>query len=458
MPLKKILSILIVLFISQFNSHIQAQGRKTRILFLLDCSGSMLAKLNKETRMDVAKRLLSNIVDSLREETQVELALRVYGSQKEPRFFDCQDTKLEVPFQAGNHDQMIDRIKAVQPKGFTLIAQSLLKSSEDFPKDPNARNVIILITDGLEECKGDPCAVSEALQKQGIILRPFVIGVDGNSDFAAAFQCVGKYYPAKTEEAFRQVLNVVISQALNNTTAQVNLLDQDGRALESNVGMNFYNMGTGKLEYSFVHTMNDRGTPDTLSLEPTIKYRLIVHTVPPIEKENIELIPGRHNVIAVDAPQGSLQIIVKGLPPGEKIPTIIRRNDEYHTVTVQDINTTRKLITGLYDLEILTLPRIHFKELSVNQYSITKVEIPTPGKLAIRSMHDVNASIYQWNRGRLEWVCDLDVGIRNKVLTLQPTLDKPYRVIYRYKHITRAIYTYEKDIFISPGMTTQLNL
>lgn len=454
--INRILALFVVFSLSQHSTF--SQIRKTRILFVLDCSGSMFAKLNKETRMEVAKRLLSKIVDSLRNEPSVEIALRVYGSQKEPKFFDCMDTKLEVPFQAENHDLLLERIKAVSPKGFTLIAQSLLKAADDFPKDPSARNVVILITDGLEECKGDPCAVSEALQKSGIILRPFVIGVDGNADFAAAFQCVGKYYPAKTEEAFRNVLNVVISQALNNTTAQVNLVDQEGRALESNVAMNFYNMNTGKLEYSFVHTMNDRGFPDTLSLEPTIKYRLVVHTLPPIEKDNIELIPGRHNTIALDAPQGSLQVIMKGIPPTDKIPTIIRRKDDALTITVQDINTTKKLITGLYDLEILTLPRIYFKELHITQYNITKVEVPTPGKLSIHSNHDVYGSIYQWNRGKLEWVCDLEVGIRNKIITLQPTLDKPYRIIYRFKHITKSVYTYEKDIVISPGLTTQLNL
>ena len=35
---------------------------------------------------------------------------------------------------------------------------------------------MILITDGIEECGGDH-AISIALQKKGIVLKPFVIGV-----------------------------------------------------------------------------------------------------------------------------------------------------------------------------------------------------------------------------------------------------------------------------------------
>ena len=69
------------------------------------------------------------------------------------------------------------KIKMAQPKGTTPIAYSLEKSGADFPECANCRNIIILITDGEEECEGDPCAVSAALQSKGIVLKPFVIGV-----------------------------------------------------------------------------------------------------------------------------------------------------------------------------------------------------------------------------------------------------------------------------------------
>src|SRR5687768_5722970 len=51
---------------------------KTRILFVLDGSGSMEALWGKESRMDVAKGILTKLVDSLRVNPDLELALRVY--------------------------------------------------------------------------------------------------------------------------------------------------------------------------------------------------------------------------------------------------------------------------------------------------------------------------------------------------------------------------------------------
>ena len=76
----------------------QSLPEKTRILFLLDGSGSMLAKWENTYRIVVAKKLLTDFVDSLRSDQNLELALRIYGHQYDRRLRRCDDTKLEAPF------------------------------------------------------------------------------------------------------------------------------------------------------------------------------------------------------------------------------------------------------------------------------------------------------------------------------------------------------------------------
>ena len=44
----------------------------------------------------------------------------------------------------------------IRAKGTTPIAKSLEEAAADFPID-NSRNIVILITDGKEECGMDPC-------------------------------------------------------------------------------------------------------------------------------------------------------------------------------------------------------------------------------------------------------------------------------------------------------------
>ncbi|MFI5220689.1 MAG: VWA domain-containing protein [Bacteroidia bacterium] len=433
-----------------------AQKPRTRILFLLDASGSMYSQMGNSTRIIVAKKMLNNLMDSLKLAKDVEVALRVYGHTSPPNRRDCHDTRLEVPFKPNNYEEIKKRVEAIKPKGTTLIAYSLQMSAGDFPKDPGVRNVVVLITDGIEECEGDPCTVSEALQSSGVILRPFIIGLGSTAEFRKAFECVGRYYDANTEESFNEVLNVVVSQALNTTTCQVNLLDIYSKPTESNVAMSFYDMHSGQLMYNFMHTINEKGNPDTLILDPIYKYRMVVHTIPPVVKENIEITPGKHTIIGVDAAQGMLQLKLVGQTNYSELKFLVKQHNKSTTLEVQDANEIERYLVGEYDLEILTLPRIYEKGVKIKQNHTATVEIPQPGKLIVTALtQPYYADIYKMNRNELEWVCNLPVDTKVHNLIMQPGF---YKIIYRMKGAYRSNQTFERDIEIKSGSATNYTL
>jgi Ca-activated chloride channel family protein len=438
-------------------SGVYAQQKvKTRILFLLDASGSMYATMDKDSRINVAKRILTKLMDSLENAKTVEVALRVYGHNSPPSKHDCKDTRLEVPFGQHNHAAIKKEVAKIVPKGTTLIAYSLQQAAYDFPKEPGVRNVIVLITDGIEECQGDPCAVSEALQSSGVILRPFIVGIGGTEDFRKAFECVGRYYDANTEADFDNVLNVVISQALNNTTVQVNLLDAYSKPTETNVNMSFYDMHSGALIYNYIHTLNEKGNPDTLPLDPIYRYRMVVHTLPPVEKSNLEITPGKHTVFGVDAPQGTLMLKVIGATNYSKLQYIIRQQNQTKTLQVQDANVPEKYLIGKYDLEILSLPRIIQKDVEIKQSYTTTIEIPQPGRLIITAVtQPYYADIYQMAKNELVWIYKLPVESRNQNLLIQPG---KYKIIYRAKGAYRANQSFEREFTVTSGSATNITL
>jgi Ca-activated chloride channel family protein len=442
------------LFIGLFrpsDAHAQ-QKVKTRILFLLDASGSMYASMDKDNRINVARRILTKLMDSLEHAKEVEVALRVYGHTSPPARHDCKDTKLEVPFGPHNHNAIKKEVAKIVPKGTTLIAYSLQQAAYDFPKEPGVRNVIVLITDGLE----DPCAVSEALQSNGVILRPFIVGIGGTEDFRKAFECVGRYYDANTEADFDNVLNVVISQALNNTTVQVNLLDAFSKPTETNVNMSFYDMHSGALIYNYIHTLNEKGNPDTLPLDPIYKYRLVAHTLPPVEKSGLEITPGKHTTIGLDAPQGTLILKVIGATNYSKLQYIIRQQNQNKTLQVQDANVPEKYIVGKYDLEILSLPRIIQKDVEIKQSYTTTIEIPQPGKLIVTAVtQPYYADIYVMAKNELVWVYKLPVENRNQNILIQPG---KYKIIYRAKGAYRSNQSFEREFTITSGSSTNITL
>lgn len=429
---------------------------KTRILFLLDASGSMFARMERDTRINIAKRLLSNIVDSLQGAKNVELALRVYGHTSPPAKRDCKDTRLEVPFRINNHADIKKRIQSISPKGTTLIAYSLQQAAYDFPLEPNTRNVIILITDGIEECQGDPCAISEALQSKGVVLKPFIIGLGSTADFQKAFECVGRYYDANTEEQFNTVLNMVVSQALNNTTAQVNLLDIYSKPTESNVNMTFYETEHNQMVYNYMHTINEKGNPDTILLDPLYKYKMVVHTIPPIVKDNISVTAGKHTIIGVDAAQGELFVRIDGVTNYDNLKFIVRPSNQNKTLHVQNANIKEKYLVGKYDLEVLTLPRMFFKDAAVDQNMVTTIQIPQPGKLNINyPIQNFYADIYQVIRGELIWVHKLPVDVQKHNIIIQPG---DYKLIYRGKGATRSNNTFIREFKINSGQATNITL
>lgn len=430
----------------------------TRILFVFDCSFSMFGKWQTGMKMDIAKNLFMKFLDSMQTTPNVEMALRCYGHQSplQPQR-NCEDTKLEVPMGKPSVaiPAMKRKLETLVPRGTTPIAYTLSQCGDDFPADNvNSRNIIILITDGIEECGGDPCAVSLMLQTKGIVLKPFVLGIGLEGNFES-LNCIGKTYDISSEANFTTVLNIVVSQALNNTTCQVNLLNNQGKPLETDVAMTFYDQTTGAIRYSYMHTMNHRGNPDTVILDPLSTYKLVVHTIPQVVKENIVITPGIHNIIAVDAPQGFLNINIAGTNNYSRLQAIVRKKGEMNTLVMIDVGSTTKMITGKYDLEILTLPRIYMSNVDISQSKTTTITIPQAGTVSIFKPGEGVGQVFLEEKNTLTWVCNLDDKRTNENLVMQPG---NYRIVFRTKAAKETIYTKEQKFKVEPGGQTTVKL
>jgi Ca-activated chloride channel family protein len=443
----------LIFIIAGFSIDITAQKQDqcTRILFVLDGSNSMMGKWESARKIDVARKLLSRMVDSLDKEDNVEMALRVYGHQSYVPPQDCEDTRLEVPFTENNAKRIKIQLKTIVPKGTTPIAYALQKAANDFPNDL-CRNIVILITDGIEACEGDPCAVSRDMQKRGIILKPFVVGIGLDPDFKETFQCVGRYYDASNEERFEDVMGVVISQALNNTTVQVNLIDDFGNATESDVGMTFYDLFSGKARYNYFHTINLKGVPDTLILDPLSEYRMVVHTLPPLVKDSISISPGAHNMIGLDAGRGTL---IMKKPRGAQYRELqfLVKNTKGEIINVQTIEKKERYLTDYYNIEVLSLPRLQIDSVKISQSHTTRISIPEPGIANFSSYQNGYTSVYILRNGVVELVANLPEEEEFSSLTLLPG---KYIAIHRSKTSHNILDAIKKEFEIKSGASVRV--
>ncbi len=439
---------------------IKAQVKKTeptltRVLFVFDASKSMKTQHNKTTRIQGAKELFYKFLDSLNKQKNIQFALRMYGHTVKYPPGDCKDSKLVVPFGKNNVALIKSKVAEAKPTGITPIEHSLIESANDFP-DTKAVNMIILITDGIEECEGDPCKARMKLMEKGIVFKPFIIGIGLSVEQIKTFECVGDYYDFDNSNLVKDISAIISKQKLNKTSSQVNLLDSKSFPSETNVNMTFYNTATGSYVYNYMHTLNQKGNPDTLYLDDFPTYKVIAHTIPPTESKEVKLSLGKHTIIPIDAPQGFIEL---RRPMGvynfnEKIKSIVRKaNGNMQTLNVQQMNTTEKYITGTYDLEILTLPRTYISGVKVDQSQTKLIELPNAGMLTIKALDNGDGSIYKDSK-KLEWVCNLN-NTTSQTYYLQPG---NYRIEWRAKSLKGSIYTIEKKFAVKSDIETRVEL
>lgn len=426
-----LLSIKVLSAQDQYSKKYQAQ--KTRILLILDASGSMNETWEGKQRFEISKSILMNMVDSVEASNKdVEFGLRIFGHQSPKSEKNCLDSKLEVPFGKNNSQKIKAKLATVEPQGWTPIAYSLLQAADDFELTPGVKNAIVLITDGLENCDGDICEVALALQSKRITLKPFIIGVqvvDGQEEF----NCVGYYFDVSTENAYKQVLDKVVSQALNTTTAQIDLLNESKQAKISDLNISVYDTKSGILLYNFIHAFGKNGLPDTLLLDPVGRYDFVVNSIPPVQKRNVELVPGKHNIIQIDAPQGYLNLRSKDGKSLSNVKCLVMQDGEHEIQYAQSVNSQQRYLSGKYDLEILTLPRIRMEDVSIGNDVVKNIDIENPGTLSIYGKSDLRATIFIADAA-MTWVYEFANINGKNTLQLQPGEYKLLIQPEKYQH------------------------
>ena len=204
------------------------EGDSAHIELILDASGSMWAKLGKSTRIEVAKEALNKIIDDLSERKGIAVGLRVYGH----RTNDCKDTKLEIPIGPLDAKKMKKFISGIKPKGKTPIAYSLEEAAGDFKTDFKGSRVVILVTDGLESCNGDPCAAAKALAEKGIVSKIHVVGFGIDKKSVSQLECIvkpsgGLLLEANSAAELAKDFDTIVKTALD-VNLEVKGLDKKG--------------------------------------------------------------------------------------------------------------------------------------------------------------------------------------------------------------------------------------
>ncbi|MBK7904226.1 MAG: VWA domain-containing protein [Proteobacteria bacterium] len=193
----------------------QGPAAGNAVEIILDASGSMLQKIGKERRIDIAKRTLTHLTNS-GIPAGTPFALRVFGREVD----SCQ-TDLDIALSPLNAAAVAARIAKLDAKNGakTPIGASLDKVAEDL-RGARGEQLVILLTDGEETCGGDPAAAIEKLRKSGAAVRVNVVGfaID-DQKLAATFRHWsdaggGLYFDARDASSLDQALTQALQPAV----------------------------------------------------------------------------------------------------------------------------------------------------------------------------------------------------------------------------------------------------
>ena len=185
---------------------------------IVDASKSMWGQIDGQSKMEIAKATLEDVSYWLPDD--FDLALRAYGNTTASNQNNCADSSLLVPFGERNREYIRHAIAGLRPTGQTPIAYALNQAARDFGSLQSART-LVLVSDGIESCGGDPVMAAHALRQQGIVVHLIGFGLGNATDEdAASLQAVanasgGRYVTAGSAEELKAALAETVATSFS---------------------------------------------------------------------------------------------------------------------------------------------------------------------------------------------------------------------------------------------------
>jgi Ca-activated chloride channel homolog len=189
-----------------FAAPLWAEGKS---IIVLDASGSMWGQIDGRAKLEIAREALGSVLSGL--DPATEIGLIAYGHREKG---SCEDIELVVPPAAGTGQAITDAANAMKFLGKTPLTESVRRAAAEL-KSTEAKATVILITDGIETCEADPCALGAELEASGVDFTAHVVGFGLTEEEGQAVACLaentgGKYIQAADAGGLVEALKTTV--------------------------------------------------------------------------------------------------------------------------------------------------------------------------------------------------------------------------------------------------------
>lgn len=194
---------------------LRAESEKTppNVILILDGSGSMWGKIADGHKVLIAREVITNSFRPLN--NRINLGFMAYGHRRRGACRDIEILQSISPLNTTRFTRLVNRVK---PLGKTPIANALDQAAKQLIKTKSGGH-IILLTDGPENCRRDPCAIiPKGFADQHKITVHVLAFAMGERD-ARTLQCLadssgGKFLIAEDKAGLQLALNSALGATL----------------------------------------------------------------------------------------------------------------------------------------------------------------------------------------------------------------------------------------------------
>jgi len=220
-------------------SGVASTGDVANLAIILDCSGSMRDRTREgPSKMEAAKRLVTKLIRDI--PNGKRLAFLVYGHNVEQKCRAIKVMRALRELDDAGKEELAQQISELRPMGWTPIALALRMAGQELAKSDGLAGVI-LITDGMETCNGDPNAEAARLASDPrMTFGIHIVGFGVEPREMAAVEAIahagkGKFYDAdsatKLEAALGELARKIETPApAARPTADIKMAGKETRA------------------------------------------------------------------------------------------------------------------------------------------------------------------------------------------------------------------------------------
>ena len=199
---------------------VRPAAAESSAVVILDHSSSMWQTVNGTAKAVLARDMLKTLIEE--QEGKLNLGVLLFGSRKSS---GCDDMDAIRPVGAIDNKAYSQALDAAKPKSSTAPVAASLGAAAGMFKVGSGAHSIILIVDGPDGCKADPCAAARSLKQKTPEAIVHVIGFDAQAEEKLQdMSCVaeatgGMFATAANEDELELHLRRAFQLALAGTSA-----------------------------------------------------------------------------------------------------------------------------------------------------------------------------------------------------------------------------------------------